>query len=203
MLHVVIAEDQRLVREAVGALLAREEDITVIGEAGTGREAVEVCIAREPDVLVLDISLPDMDGVNVVRSLRPRLPGLKVIALSVHSEAHFVREMIKAGAAGYVSKAAALAELVQAVRLVVEGERYISPELEPALAAPAASGISPREREVLSLLAAGRRSSEIAQALGISAGTVEAHRRNLMRKLDLHSVADLTRYAVREGLVSP
>jgi two-component system NarL family response regulator len=201
---VAIAEDQRLVREALAALLAREQDMEMLGQAATGHEAVDLSLSVRPDVLVLDISLPGMDGVAVARTLRGKLPSLKVLALSVHAEAHFVREMMKAGAAGYLVKGAALAELMHAIRVVAANGRYLSAELEPHEGAAAASrALSAREREVLALLAGGRRSGEIAQALGISAGTVEAHRRNIMRKLDLHSVADLTRYAVREGIVQP
>ena len=203
-IRVAIAEDQRLVREALAALLSREEGIQMVGEAATGREAIALCLSVRPDVLVLDISLPEMDGVAVARTLRGKLPGLKVLALSVHAEAHIVREMMKAGAAGYLVKGSALAELAHAIRIVMADRQYLSPDLAPQEggAAPARA-LSLREREVLALLAGGRRSSEIARALGISPGTVEAHRRNIMRKLDLHSVADLTRYAVREGIVSP
>lgn len=203
-IRVVIAEDQRLVREALGALIAREEGMEVVGQAATGREAVDLCLSVRPDVLVLDISLPEMDGVAVARTLHGKLPTLKVLALSVHAEAHFVREMMRAGAAGYLIKGSALAELSHAIRVVTAQGRYLSPDLDLQEAAASASrALSAREREVLALLAGGRRSGEIAQALGISPGTVEAHRRNIMRKLDLHSVADLTRYAVREGIVQP
>jgi two-component system NarL family response regulator len=207
-IRVVLAEDQRMVREALGALLSREQDFAIVGEAATGREAIELVQARSPDVLVLDISLPEVDGIEVARSVRLRAPGVKVIALSVHQEKHYVREMLKAGAAGYVDKASALNELVRAIRLVMQGKLYLSPDVtrgalgDPSGAADAAA-LTARERQVLGLLAQGRRSPQIAAELHISVATVEVHRRNIMRKLGLHTVAELTRYAVREGIVAP
>ena len=203
--RVALAEDQRIVREALGALLAREPDIVVVGEAATGPQAIELALAERPDVLVLDISLPGMDGIEVARALRLRVPQVKVLALSVHSEEHIVRGMLGAGAAGYVDKSSALSELVWAIRLVMEGKLYLSPEVTRAAlgVAAGAAGISARERQVLALLAEGKRSLQIAAMLRISVATVEAHRRNIMRKLGLHTVAELTRYAIREGLTSP
>lgn len=197
-----------MVREALGALLAREPDIQIIGEAADGREAVALALELRPDVMVLDISLPDMDGIEVARTLRLRAPEVKVLALSVHNDPHYVREMLKAGAAGYVDKSSALEELVRAIRLVMQGKLYLSPELTREALGPRFTGInnarlSQRERQVIALLANGKRSLQIAGELNISLATVEAHRRNIMRKLGLHSVADLTRYAIRHGLTSP
>jgi two-component system NarL family response regulator len=206
-IRVALAEDQRIVREALGALLAREPDIAIVGEAATGPEAIALAQAERPDVLVLDISLPELDGIEVARTLRSRLPGVKVLALSVHSDQHHVREMLKAGAAGYVDKSSALSELVRAIRLVMQDKLYLSPELTrqalgERFTAGARALISRRERQILALLAQGKRSLQIAEQLGISVATVDVHRRNIMRKLALHTVADLTRYAVREGLAS-
>jgi len=209
--RVVIAEDQRMVREALSALLAREPDITVVGEAATGREAIELAQAQRPDVLVLDISLPELDGIEVARTLRLSQPELKVLALSVHNEADVVSRMLKAGAAGYVHKSSAFRELVRAIRDVMQDRVYLSPRvtrqalgdrLHAADAAAPRDLLSRRERQVLALLAAGKRSVQIAGQLDISTATVEVHRRNIMRKLGLHTVADLTRYAIREGLTS-
>ncbi|TAK80397.1 MAG: response regulator transcription factor [Betaproteobacteria bacterium] len=206
-IRVVLAEDQRMVREALGALLAREPDIEIIGEAANGREAIERALELRPDVLVLDISLPEVEGMEVARTLRLRAPEVKVLALSVHNDPHIVREMLKAGAAGYVDKSSALEELVRAIRLVVQGKLYLSPELTRQALGPRFTGInnanlSQRERQVIALLASGKRSLQIAAELNISLATVEAHRRNIMRKLGLHTVAELTRYAVRHGLTS-
>jgi DNA-binding NarL/FixJ family response regulator len=203
-IRVVLAEDQRMVREAFGALLSREPDIMVVGQAATGREALAVAEAQHPDVLVLDISLPDVDGIEVARQMRQKHGEVKVLALSMHEDPHFVREMLKAGASGYVDKASALDELPRAIRLVMQEKMYLSPNVTRDALGQGTPGaaISRRERQVLALLAAGKRSPEIAAQLNISVATVEAHRRNIMRKLGLHTVADLTRYAIREGLVS-
>ena len=207
-IRIAIAEDQRIVREALGALLAREPDMVMVGEAQTGPEAIELAQAQRPDVLLLDIGLPEMDGVAVARALRERLPEVRVLALSVHHDPHYVREMLKAGAAGYVDKSSALVELVRAIRLVMQEKLYLSPEvtreaLGQRFSAGGDAAISRRERQVLALLAAGKRSVQIAAQLNISTATVEVHRRNIMRKLGLHTVAELTRYAIREGLTSP
>jgi DNA-binding NarL/FixJ family response regulator len=211
-IRIAIAEDQRIVREVLAALLASEPDMSVIGQASTGPEAIDMALAMHPDVLVLDIGLPGVDGLQVARTLTAQLPDLKVLALSVHSEAPYVHGMLNAGAAGYVDKSSAYSELVRAIRIVSEDKIYLSPSVTRGALANQANGtytsaagshISQREREVLKLLAEGKRSIQIAQELHISVATVEAHRRNIMRKLDLHTIAELTRYAVREGLVSP
>jgi two-component system NarL family response regulator len=207
-IRILLAEDQRLVREALGALLSREPDIELVGEAATGPDAVSLAQETRPDVLVLDISLPGLDGMEVAKAVHAGLPAVRIIALSVHQEPYYVREMLKAGATGYVDKSSALAELVRAIRLVMQDKVYLSPNvtrhaLSPHARVPDASAISQRERQVLALLAQGMRSPQIARQLGISAATVEVHRRNMMRKLGLHTVAELTRYAVRDGLVSP
>jgi two-component system NarL family response regulator len=210
-IRVVIAEDHRMVRELVAALLAREPDFTVVGEAGNGREAIDMVQKLRPDLLVLDVGLPEIDGIEVARRLRGSQPGLKLLALSIHSEERFVQAMLNAGANGYLLKTSAVTELVQAIRAVLQGKLYVSPEVaretqadELAGAAPASQSIpiGRRERQVLALLAEGKRSHEIASQLGISIATVEAHRRNIMRKLGLHTVAELTRYAVRKGLTA-
>ncbi len=199
VIRVALAEDQRMVREALGALLAREPDIEIVGEAASGPEALALAQAGRPDVLVLDIGLPGMDGIEVARAVRERLPTVKVLALSVHTD-HRVREMLEAGAVGYVDKSSALKELVQAIRLAMQGKIYLSPQVTREALGTGKTAISRREREVLALLADGKRSHEIAERLNISIATVDVHRRNIMRKLGLHTVADLTRYAIREGI---
>jgi len=198
-IRVAISADQRIVSEALAALLSREPGIAIVGEAASGPEAIALAQAQRPDVLILDISLPEIDGTEVARALRLRLPEIKVLALSVRNDQRFVREMLKASAAGYVDKSSARSELVRAIRLVMEDKIYLSPGVTRGAGAAV---ISRRERQVLALLAEGKRSLQIAQNLSISIATVEAHRRNIMRKLGLHTVADLTRYAIREGLTS-
>lgn len=203
-IRLAIVEDQRMMRELLWALLEREPDFEVVGQAASGRDAIELARRLLPDVLLLDIGLPDHDGPDVARALRRHALPVKLLALSIHAERHAVQQMLHAGADGYVVKSAAVHELVQAIRAVAQGKIYLSPEItrealpdaDDEQGAPLAS----RERQVLALLAEGKRSSEIAAALGISTATVDAHRRNIMRKLGLHSVAQLTKYAVRKGL---
>jgi len=205
-IRIVIAEDQRMLRELLSALLVREPEFEVVGEAGTGGEALALAAQLNPDVMVLDISLPEVDGIEVARSLKGRLPALKLLALSVHTERPVVQQMLKAGADGYVVKTSALEELVHAIRAVAQGKVYLSPEVARDALAPQAAAqpgmLGSRERQVLALLADGKRSSEIGERLHIATATVEAHRRNIMRKLGLHSVAELTKYAIRKGLTS-
>jgi DNA-binding NarL/FixJ family response regulator len=209
-IRLAVAEDQRMVRELLVTLLVREADIEVVGEAASGPQAIEISANLRPDVLVLDIGLPEIDGMEVTRTLKSMQPGLRILALSIHAEKQFVNEMLKAGADGYMVKSAALTELVPAIRIVAQGKLYLSPEvardalgdlLAPRSAAEA-SGLGLREKQVLALLSGGKRSSEIAAQLHISVATVEAHRRNIMRKLGLHTVAELTKYALRHGLTS-
>ena len=208
-IRIELAEDQRLIRELLAGMLAREADFQIVAEAGTGREAIALAQSTQPDLVVLDISLPDLDGMEVARILRQAQPKLAILALSIHEEPYFVQEMLRAGADGYVVKSAAVRELVQAIRSVHQGSMYLSPVITRkavgrgvTFSSGAAARLSAREREVLILIANGKTSAEIAARLQISAGTVEAHRRNIMTKLGLHTIAELTKYAVREGLTS-
>ncbi|WP_284614755.1 response regulator [Aquabacterium humicola] len=209
---VMLVEDHRLVREALRDTLAREADIRVVAEAGDA--ATALALAREwvPDVIVLDIGLPDVNGIETAARLRDARLSTRIIALSAYSDKRFVTEMLRAGAAAYVTKSAAGTDLVAAIRAVAAGHGYFSPEVSAALVdevRDTAAGdlrapqrLGRREREVLRMVAEGRRSAEIAEQMHISVATVEVHRRNIMRKLDLHTVAELTRYAIREGMSS-
>jgi DNA-binding NarL/FixJ family response regulator len=202
-IRIAIAEDQKLIRQLLVAVLSREADFEIVAEASTGRETIAVAESSHPDILILDIALPDIDGMEVARSLRKAQPQLPILALSIHEEAYFVRQMLQAGADGYVVKSAAVSELVQAIRDVRGGRMYLSPAIaRQAIGGQPSAHLAPREREVLRLLANGRHSAEIATELSISIGTVEAHRRNIMTKLGIHTIAELTKYAVREGLTS-
>jgi len=209
-IRVAIAEDQRMVRELLIRLLAREADFDVVGEAGNGQEAIELAQSAQPDVLVLDIGLPVLDGVEVARSVRARQPEIRILALSVHDDERFIQQMLNAGADGYVAKSAAVAELVRGIQTVMQGDMYLSPAIaRQALRGRACArdgiveaALGPRELQVLALLADGKRSQEIAVQLEISIATVESHRRNITRKLGLHTIAELTKYAVRKGLTS-
>lgn len=207
--RIILVDDHDMLREALREKLEREADIDVIGEAGDGPAALRLVADTAPDIVVLDIGLPDMNGVEIAARLSAEHAAVKVIALSMYSDKRFVLEMLKAGAQGYVTKTSAGAELLNAIRTVAAGKRYLGAEAAAALAdgvQEEAAGnsvrLGRREREVLGLLAEGLRTSEIADRLFISTGTVEVHRRNIMRKLDLHTVAELTKYAIREGITS-
>jgi two-component system NarL family response regulator len=207
---VLLADDHRLVREALRDALARERDIRVVAEVGEGEAAVECVRKLHPDVVVLDIGLPDLNGIEAAARIQKLHTPTRIVALSAYSDKRFVTEMLRAGASAYVSKAAAGTELVVAIHAVAAGGSYLSPDVAGALVAEvrgATEGgqvrLGRREREVLRLIAEGDRSPAIADKLHIAVATVEVHRRNIMRKLGMHTVAELTRYAVREGIISP
>jgi len=212
-IKVLLADDHKMVRAGLRSLLEKEPGITVIAEADNGREAVELACNLLPDVAVIDISMPDMNGIEAIRRVVTEHPSVRTLALSMHSDRRFVVEALKVGAKGYLLKDAAADELVTAIRTVAADEMYIcskiahivlkdylqrSPEIISAVASP----ISPREREVLQLVAEGQNTKEIAFTLGVSVKTVETHRQQIMKKLNLFSVAELTKYAIREGLTS-
>ncbi|MGA0610803.1 response regulator [Caldimonas sp. KR1-144] len=209
-IDVVLADDHRLVREALRAALAHVPQIHVVAEVGDGEAAVDCVRELRPGVVVLDIAMPGLNGIEAAARIRKACESTRIVALSAYSDKRFVTEMLRAGASAYVSKAAAGTELVGAIRAVAAGGSYLSPDVAGALVAEMrnASGeegparLGRREREVLRLIAEGLRSAAIAEQLHIAVATVEAHRRNIMRKLGLHSVAELTKYALREGIVS-
>lgn len=210
-MRVLLADDHRMLRDALRFVLSAEPDIEVVGEAGSGAEATELCRQLKPDIVVLDIGLPDLNGIEVAARLAGTAGGPRIVALSAHSDKRFVTEMLRAGAAAYVTKSAAGTELVKAIRAVQAGGHYLCPEVAGALVSEVRAGVDDakravrlgrREREVLRLIADGARSADIAAQLHISVATVEVHRRNILRKLDLRNVAELTRYAVREGIVA-
>jgi len=212
-IRIVLADDHKMILAALRSMLEKEIDIDVVGEAGDGAALLEVVARTTPDVAVVDIGMPGMNGVEATRRLLAGRPRLKVIALSAYDDKRFVLEMLNAGAKGYLVKASAGDELPRAIRAIAQGRTYLCPEVAGAIVEAARDKTSPagnsavhlgrREREVLALLAEGKSSSEIAARMHIAASTVEVHRRNIMRKLDLHSVAELTKYAIREGLTSP
>jgi DNA-binding NarL/FixJ family response regulator len=212
-IRIMLADDHPLIREAIANLIKGAPEFELVGEVANGKE----CLARvqelRPDILVLDIAMPEMNGEQVTRELRRRLPELKIIALSGYTDRQFVRAMTKAGAKGYVVKSASGRELIHALRAVASGKNYLSPEVTGAVMtlweenAPSSgpslpSALGRREMEVLKLIAEGHRSATIAAQMGIAVATVEAHRRNILRKLQLHSAADLTRYALRHGMIT-
>jgi len=213
-IRALLVDDHAMLREGLRAILARDPRVEVVGEATNGLDALEVSRRLHPDVVVMDIGMERMNGIEATRQILSRIEGCRVIALSVHADKRYVQHMLRAGASGYVLKEAACGDLVQAITTVAGGERYFSPRIDlpaengklpasPSLDAEGAyARLTPREREVLKLLSEGETSREIAGLLDISPRTVETHRRNIMRKLGLHSVAGLTKYAIREGLTS-
>jgi DNA-binding NarL/FixJ family response regulator len=213
-IRVVLADDHRMILAALRAMLDKEADIAVVGEASDGLALLELVAQEAPDVAVVDIGMPGMNGIEATRRMISAWPRLNVIALSAYTDKRFVLEMLNAGARGYLVKASAGDELARAIRAIVQGRTYLCPEVAGAVVEamrgkpPLTGGgtgvkLGQREREVLALLAEGKSSPEIAARMHIAASTVEVHRRNIMLKLDLHSIAELTKYAIREGLTQP
>jgi DNA-binding NarL/FixJ family response regulator len=188
--------------------------MSVVGEAQNGEETVELTRKTTPHVAVIDVTMPDLNGIEATRKIIRDNPSVKVVGLSGHPDRHFVREMLKAGASAYILKQTAFDELIRAIHEVMAGRTYLSPEVTQGLVDsyvrssprkgenPAFATLTDREREALQLLAEGRSSKEIANKMGVSVKTIETHRRNIMEKLNLHSVAELTKYAIREGVTS-
>ncbi len=212
-IRILIADDHQMLREGLRAILEKDENLEIVGEASDGRTAVEMARRLLPDVVAMDISMPDLNGVEATRQIKAEDPAVKVIALSRHSDKRYVHRMLAAGASGYVLKSGAYDELRRAVEAVSKGDNYLSARITGlvidahvrAVAEPHSSGwatLGPREREIVQLLAEGKTSPQIARGLHISTRTVESHRRNIMKKLDVHSIAELTKYAIREGLTS-
>jgi len=208
-LRILLVDDHQMVREGLRAVLEREDACRVVGEAGSGREAVELTRRFQPDVVVMDVAMSDMNGIEATRQIRSELPEARIVALSSHADRRYVKAILEAGACGYVLKANAYDDLWRAIQAASQGRKYLCSEvtgaviesaLEKSAGATVYDLLGPREREVLQLLAEGRTAAESAERLGIATSTVETHRRNLMRKLDLHSIAELTKYAVREGI---
>lgn len=208
--QIMLVDDHRILREALRGPLAAEPDLHVVAEVGSGKEALERLENDRPDLMLLDIALPDMTGIDVARQAKARSPNLCIVALSGYADKMFVDEMLKAGARAYVVKSAGTHDLLMAIRAVLAGHVFLSPEItesmlcQPVAAlaptAPAPDILGRREREVLRLVARGLRSAEIAEILDIRPGTVDVHRANIKKKLGLASTADLVRYAVQKGL---
>lgn len=214
-IRVLVADDHAVVREGIRHVLATTHGFDVVGEAASGADAIRLTEEQEPDVIVLDVSMPDGTGLEVIDELRRAAPQARVLILSVHDEAEYVLQAVRAGANGYLRKDSSPAELRDAVRAVDRGESFFSPtmavRLSDALRVESSrmarvsrlALLTSRERDVLEGIANGETNKEIAARYGISPRTVETHRESLMRKLDIHSVAGLTRFAVEEGLVAP
>jgi DNA-binding NarL/FixJ family response regulator len=202
MIRVLIADDHPLVREAVKVRLSVEDDLEVVGEVSDGRQAVESSQALAPDLVVLDLHMPGLSGIELVSAMRDAAPGSRILVLTGSLERHTVRDVLAAGADGYVLKEDETEELVSALRRVAQGERHVSARIA-AVFEPQDdhrdAELTPREVDLLREIARGRRSQQIAAALGISVGTARKHRENMMRKLGLHNAAEVTAYALKKG----
>jgi two-component system NarL family response regulator len=212
-IRILLVDDHQMLRDGLRSILDLENDLEVVGEAATGYEGIEMARTLRPEVIVMDIGMKDLNGIDATRQIIAQDPRAKVIALSTHSDDSFVLSMLEAGASGYVLKDAAVDEMRRAIRVVAGDHHYLSPEIAGSvvhahLRGPSQERVSvhsllgSRERQILQLLAEGHTSSEIARKLHIATTTVDSHRRNIMKKLDLHSVAELTKYAIRQGLTS-
>jgi DNA-binding NarL/FixJ family response regulator len=205
-IRILLADDHQMMRQGLKSLLAEQPDFEVVGEAGDGRTAVRLAQELSAAVVIMDVTMPDLNGVDATRQLKSEAPDVKVVGLSMHPERQFVLEMLSVGASGYLLKDCPFTELVQAIRAAVEGDVYLSPKVAGVVVRGrgasngAARSLTPREREVLQQVAEGRNTKQVAQSLHISTKTVETHRRQIMEKLELFSVAELARYAIREGL---
>jgi len=213
LIKILIADDHRIVREGVITLLANELDIEIIGEAENGRDAIKLALAHKPDITIMDIGMPVLNGIEAIIQIRKQIPNARIIALSMHSEHDFIWKAFKAGAYAYLLKDCAAAELVNAIRQVNSGKKYISEDISDVIIQDFIEHkgqdpddfyipLSDREKEVLQLLAEGKSTRSVAEILFISNKTVESHRKNIMEKLQIFSLPELTKYAIRTGLTS-
>ncbi|MDA8424180.1 MAG: response regulator transcription factor [Nitrospiraceae bacterium] len=212
-IKILLADDHRLMREGLRSLLEEQPDFTVVGEADNGKTAVQLAADLKPDIIIMDISMPGLNGIDATQQILSICAKSKIIALSMHTERRTVLEMINAGATGYLLKDCAFEEVVQAVRTVASNSTYLSPKIAeivikdyvhriPKDELSSLSSLTTREREVLQLLSEGKKTKEIADMLRVSVKTAESYRQHIMEKLNIHSIAELTKYAIREGITS-
>lgn len=212
-ISVVLADDHQIIRDGLRALISLQADMEVVAEASDGRSTTQAVIDHGPDVVVMDISMPDLNGIEATRQIRQRNPSVKILALSMHSDRRLISGMLTAGARGYVLKDCAFDEIATAIRTVATGRTYLSPTIADVVVdefvqqgsnekASAFAVLTPRETEVLQLVAEGHGTKAVAARLHISIKTVETHRRQIMDKLDIFTVPELTKYAIREGLTT-
>lgn len=210
---ILVVDDHKILRQGLRTLLGREADMKVLAEAEDGRDAVRLVRELSPQVVIMDVGMPDLNGIEATRQILQESPETKVIALSMHSDRRFVTNMIKAGASGYLLKDSAFEELATAIRVVMARKTYLSHEIAHVVVKDYVQGgskddpsvfsvLSPREREVLQLMAEGKSNRQIAEMLNVSLKTVETHRQQIMNKLEIHNIVELTKYAIREGLAS-
>jgi len=212
-IKVLLVDDHAIIREGLRSLLEKQPEVEVIADTYDGRIALDLVRELLPNIVIMDISMPGLNGIEATRQIIAEFPDVKVIALSIHSKRRFVADMLSAGATGYILKECLFDELIQAIKAVAAGGRYLSPRITDVVVSDyvkrlSATADSPletlkaREREVLQLVAEGKSTKQIALELHVSPKTIEANRRQIMEKLNIHSVAELTKYAVREGLTT-
>lgn len=206
--RILLADDHSVVRSGFRMILDAQSDLEVVGEVANGREAVEQATALQPDVVIMDVTMPELNGIEATRRIAAAMPKTRVLALSMHKDSVYVREILRAGACGYLLKDSGEGDLVSAVRAVARGEGYLSSGVSDAVLTDYRKHVtdpidllSSREREVLQMIAEGKTNKEIAVTLNLSVYTVEAHRGRIMEKLNLHSTGELVRFAVRNGLI--
>jgi DNA-binding NarL/FixJ family response regulator len=207
-IRILLADDHAVVRQGFKMILGAQPDFEIVGEAGNGNEALEMAGALNPDIVVMDVAMPELNGIEATRRLATASPRARVLALSMHKDSVYVREILRAGARGYLLKDAIDRDLLEAVRAVARGEGYISPAVSDAVLTDYRRHVTnpidmltTREREVLQLIAEGKTNKEIATSLNLSVYTVDAHRGRIMEKLNLHSTGELVRFAIRNGLI--
>jgi two-component system response regulator NreC len=208
LIKVLLADDHTIVRQGLKLILSAHPDLEVVGEAANGNEVINLAEKLKPDVILMDVAMPELNGIEATRRLHQISPRMKVLVLSMHKEAVYIREILKAGARGYILKDAIDTELVNAIQSVARGDGYISPAISGALLSDYRQNLtdpldllSTREREVLQLIAEGKTNKEVATRLNLSVYTVDSHRGKIMEKLNLHSAGELIRFAVKNGLV--
>ncbi|HLJ14848.1 MAG TPA: response regulator transcription factor [Bryobacteraceae bacterium] len=208
MIRILLADDHAMVRQGFRLILASQPDMEIVGEAGNGRETLDMAEKLKPDLVVMDVAMPELNGIEATRRLAESSPRTRVLALSMHKDSVYVREILRAGARGYLLKDSIDKDLVSAVRAVAKGDGYLSPGVSEAVLSDYRKHVTDpldlltsREREVLQMIAEGKTNKEIAQTLQLSVYTVDAHRGRIMEKLNLHSTGELVRFAVRNGLV--
>ena len=213
-IRVLVVDDHKIMREGLRSLLEKQPDIEVVAEAESAREALRLVQELTPDIVIIDVVMPSLNGIEATRRILSKVPAVKVIALSMYADKRFVMEMLRAGASGYLLKDCAFEELDEAIRTVTQDRTYITPRIVDIIvkdyfsqvekpSSSAVSSLTSRQYEVLQLLAEGKTTREIAHQMSLSVKTIESHRQQIINKLNIHSIAGLTKYAIREGLISP
>ncbi len=213
-IRILLVDDHKILRDGICSLLKQYPDMEVVGESADGKLALRLVKELSPDIVIMDISMPELNGIEATRRILLEYPHVKVMALSMHYEKHFISEIFKAGASGYLLKDCAFDEMAHAIRIVIDNKTYIPPQIASLLVESLVNNstsvhnkhaitlLTEREKEVLKLIAEGKSTKQIAAHLNVSSKTIESHRRQVMAKLNIRNVADLTKYSIREGLIS-